>query len=66
VIVQSSYAVASNATRVCGKIRLGVANNSKKITPCWNQDVKGAIHANNVTFTLPNKTKSLHLWCADD
>jgi len=38
-------AVASSAAQVCGRKRLGVAKNNKKVAPWWNQKVKDAIQA---------------------
>jgi len=36
-------AVTRSAARVCGRKRLGVANNAKKLTPWWHQEVKDDI-----------------------
>jgi len=39
---QASQTVASYASCVCGRKRHRVANNSKKVNPWWNEDVKDA------------------------
>ena len=56
-------AAASSAVRVCGRERLGVANNSNKIELWWKREVKDAIQANKVACKawLHNKPdSSLH------
>jgi len=40
--------VASSTAHVCGRKRLGVANNGKNVTPWCNQEVKDAIQATKV------------------
>jgi len=47
---------------------LGVANNGKKVSPWWNQEVKGAIRAKKAAYKawLHNKDdSSLHSWYAE-
>jgi len=43
-------AVASSTTRLCGRKRLGVANNRKRISSWWNKEVKDAIRAKKVAY----------------
>jgi len=40
--------VASSAARVYGRKRLGVANNGKKVTPWFNQEVKDGVQKKEV------------------
>ena len=60
--------VASTAARVCGRKRLVVANNGKKVTLWWDQDVKDSIRAKKVAYKvwLQNKANSsFHLRYAE-
>jgi len=54
--------VASSAACVCGRKRVGVANNGKKVTLCWNKERKDVIQATKVACKtwLWYKPSSLH------
>jgi len=45
-------AVASSAARICDRRRIVMANNVKKVTTWWNQELKDVIQAKRVAHKV--------------